>query len=65
MNNENIVLISIIVLMLILVGIYIFVNNQNKNKNKKEHRKGGCNGTRWGCCPDGNTPARGRNNKGC
>ena len=67
MNNENIILISIIVLVLILFGVYIFVTNQNKNenKNKKRDKKGGCKGTRWGCCPDGNIPAKGKNFKGC
>ena len=32
---------------------------------RHHHKVGGCAGTRWGCCPDGRTTAKGPHDKGC
>ena len=56
---EGIDKIAYIVLGSIVLGVIIGVSIYFGLKDKKKHnrqRLGGCEGTRWGCCPDGITP---------
>jgi len=48
----------------------VFESDGFKNFEKRIHALelelfGGCNGTRWGCCPDGKTFAQGPDHAGC
>ena len=62
MSNSNIQNEIFILLGIVLIGVIIGVAvyyglRSKKDKHHKHHRKvGGCGGTRWGCCPDGDTP---------
>ena len=52
-----IVLLFIIILCGIIAGLitYLIIETRNKKKSNTFY-VGGCEGTRWGCCPDGITP---------
>lgn len=39
----------------VIIGVSVYFGLKDKKKHNR-HRLGGCEGTRWGCCPDGITP---------
>ena len=51
----NVVLISSIILLIIILILILILITQT-NKPLPRQIVGGCSGTRWGCCPDDDTP---------
>lgn len=57
MDNPLLFLFGVIIFAIIIGLATYAIIEASRNKGRRRHDiVGGCDGTRWGCCPDGVTP---------
>lgn len=55
MDDSAIIFGIVLITFVLLIIFYILLNKNNNNQRRHNRWYGGCDGTRYGCCPDGVT----------